>query len=309
MKTNYVTRLMCLILGVSFTLFSLSCKKETNDDSDPGSMKQLSKDEITVQNAVDEVNTDVSDILSGGNKDINLLPCNVTVDSSVVVNDTITYTLTFNGNNCAGTRHRQGTAFVKKHINTHWIDSGATVIVILQNLKVTRISTGNWVILNGTKTYKNLSGGLVYQLGNGTVTSVVHEITGTMNVTFDDNTTRTWQIARKRTFTGSPGQLEFTHQGFGSAGGYGNLVVWGINRNGENFYTQINQPVLFKQTCSWDPCSGVKMHNIPSAGKQSTVTFGYDANQQPVSGTNCPTHYKLDWVINNNTGTLYLPLP
>jgi len=273
-------------------------------------MRQLAKDEMVVQNATDEILSDLNDYLSGNtDKQINSLPCNATIDSSNIVNDTITYTVTFNGLNCAGTRLRQGTALVKKHINTHWSDVNATVMLTLVNLKVTKVSTGNWVILNGTKTYKNTTGNLLYQLGNGTVTSITHEIMGSLDATFEDNTSRTWQIARRRTFTGSLGQLEFTHEGFGTAGGYSNLVVWGINRNGENFYTQINQSILFKQTCSWVPCSGVKVHNIPSEGKKATVTFGYDANQQVVSSGTCPTHYKLDWVKNNFSGTLYLPLP
>lgn len=310
MKTLTTLRFISLLLGLSFTVFTLSCKKEKNEDPDPGSMRQLSKDEQTVQNATDEVFTDISEFLSGNtNKDINALPCNATFDSSSVVNDTITYTISFNGNNCAGTRHRLGTALVKKHINTHWGDAGAVVFVTLVNMKVTRLSTGNWVILNGTKSHTNVSGGFVHQLANGTVTSVVRHISGAMNATFEDNTTRAWQIARKRTFTGTQGQIVFTHEGFGSAGGFANLVVWGVNRNGEDFYTQINQPIQFKQTCNWDPCAGVKVHNIPSDGKSATVTFGYDANEQLVSGTTCPTHYKLDWVKNNYSGTLYLPLP
>ncbi len=309
MKTKVITpRTLIFLIALSVTILN-ACKKEKIEQPDPASMRQLAKDEIVVEDAMNEVLSDVNDYLSGNSsKQINALPCNATIDSSSIVNDTITYTVTFNGLNCAGTRHRQGTALVKKHINTHWYDVDATVIVTYVSLKVTKVSTGNWVILNGTKTYKNVSGGLVIQLGNGTVTSVAHQISGNMDATFEDNTTRTWQIARNRTFTGTPGQLEFAHEGFGNAGGYSNLVVWGVNRDGENFYTQISQDIVFKQQCSWDPCAGVKVHNIPSEGKKATITFGYDANQQPVSGTTCPTHYRIDWVKNNYSGTLYLPL-
>lgn len=307
-KQNYFKALFFLTLTA--LVLTTACKKDNNEEADSGSIKQLSKDEMTIQNATDEILNDVGVVLSGNdNKNINTLPCNVTVDTGTVVNDTITYTLTFNGNNCAGTNHRLGVVLVKKHINTNWINAGATVVVLPQTLKITRISTGKWVILNGTKTHKNVSGGLVSQLGNGTVTSVVREINGTINATFDDNTTRTWQIARKRTFTGTTGQIEFTHEGLGSADGYSNLVVWGINRNGENFYTQITQPILFKQTCSWNPCLGEKIHNIPSNNKKAVINFGYNNNQQLVSGNNCPTHYKLYWEKGTNSGTLYLPLP
>ena len=310
MKTNlFFKKTVIGIFALMFTL-TVGCKKDKLDEKpDTGSMQQLAKDELAVQSADDEALADVNDYMSGNiNKQISAYHCNVTVDSSSIVNDTITYNLTFNGLNCAGTRSRVGTALVKKHINTHWIDVDATVQVTYVNLKVTKVSTGKWVILNGSKTFKNVSGGLVSQLGNGTITSIVHEITGTMNATFEDNTVRTWQVARRRTFSGTIGQLVVTHEGFGTANGYNNLVTWGLNRHGENFYTQINQGVVFKETCGWDPCAGIKVHHIPADNKQATITFGYDDNDLPISGTTCPTKYKLDWVKNSNSGTIFLSL-
>ena len=129
-----------------------------------------------------------------------------------------------------------------------------------------------------------------------------------MNVTFDDNTTRTWNVARQRTFTGTIGQLNMTVDGFGADGSYNNLVVWGINRNGENFYTQITQSIVFRETCNWDPCSGVKIHQIPSDSKKATITFGYNDLNEPVVGDECPTKYRLDWEKGTHSGTVYLPL-
>jgi len=310
MKTKtFISKIMMLQLVVVLSIF-ISCKKEeVNNTPDPNSLRRLAQDEQIVLNASEEIVSDVNDFLSGGtSKEIQILPCNATIDSSNVVNDTITYTVTFDGLNCPGTRHRQGTALVKKHVNTHWGDVGAVLYVTLVNLKVTIVASGKWVILNGTKTFENISGGYVFQLGNGTVSTIEHRVTGSIEAQFEDNTTRTWQIARNRTITGTPGSLIVTHGGFGSAGGYNNLVVWGVNRDGEDFYTQITLPVVFKQACGWDPCQGVKVHNIPSDSKSATVTFGYDSNQQLVSSGNCPTHYKLDWIKGNYSGTLFLPL-
>ncbi len=310
MKTITLIRRIVLLHVITVIAIFMACKKEEVDKTpDTGSLKQLAKDEQIVHNASEEVLSDVSDFMSGSSsKEIQILPCNATIDSSSVVNDTITYTVTFNGLNCSGTRLREGTCLVKKHINTHWYDAGAVLQITLVNMKVTIIASGKWVILNGSKTYENICGGFVYQLGNGTVTSIEHKVTGNLEAVFEDNTTRTWQITRNRTITGVPGSLLVTHEGFGTAGGYNNLVVWGVNRHGEDFYTQITQGVVFKQACGWDPCSGIKVHNIPSDSKSATVTFGYDANQQLVSSGTCPTHYKFDWVKGNYSGTLYLPL-
>lgn len=310
MKTKNVIKLAAILIAV-IGISTAGCKKDKNESKDinTSSLQQLTKDENTIQNASDDVLNDVNSVLSGSSgKSIEGLPCNVTVDSSSVVGDTITYHLTFNGPNCAGTRLRVGEALIKKNVNTHWHQAGATVTVKLINLKITKVSSGKYVILNGTKIFENVSGGFIVNL-NG-ANSVVHKITGYINATFDDNTTRTWNIARQRTFTGTfPGQLIETNDGFGSADGYSNLVVWGVNRDGEQFYTQITQSVVHRQTCGWDPVSGIKIYQIPSDSKKATVTFGYDDQNQPIIGTNCPTRYKVDWEYNGNSGTIFLQLP
>ena len=176
----------------------------------------------------------------------------------------------------------------------------------LINFTITKVSNNKTIIINGVKTHQNVTGHLIGQLGTNGITSIVHKTWGTETVTFSDNTTRSWQVARQRTFTGSLGQLVITLDGFGTALDYTNLVMWGLNRQNENFYTQITQSVVLRQSCDWDPVSGIKVHQIPSDSKSATITFGYDSNNQPVTGTDCPTKYKVDWQKNNNSGTVYL---
>ena len=110
--------------------------------------------------------------------------------------------------------------------------------------------------------------------------------------------------------TGSmPGQLVLTVDGFGSSGNYNKLVHWGVNRHGEQFYTQINQPVVFRQICDWDPCAGIEAISIPGLNKGATLTFGYNNQNQPITGDECPTKFKVDWYFANQSGTVYLFLP
>ncbi len=314
MKTKNVIKLAAILIAV-IGISTAGCKKDKNEgkDTNTSSLQQLTKDDAAIQSASDDVLNDANDILAKKtNKEVDSLnwPCNVILDSTITAGSNITYYLTFNGLNCNGTRNRDGKVEVTIPINTHWSDVGATATLTLISLKITKVSTGKYVILNGTKTFENVSGGLIKNLGNGTTTSVVYKITGAIQATFDDNTTRTWNIARQRTFTGTfPGQLIETTDGFGSADGYSNLVVWGINRDGEQFYTQITQSVVHRQTCGWDPVSGIKIFQIPGDSKKATVTFGYDDNNQPVTGTNCPTRYKVDWEKNGNSGTIFLQLP
>jgi hypothetical protein len=174
------------------------------------------------------------------------------------------------------------------------------------NLQVTRVSNNETMTVNGTKKYINVSGKRIADLGT-TATSIVHRVFGSLVATFSDNTTRTWYVARQRTFTGIPSNLILTVDGLGSSNGYSGLVNWGVNRAGENFYTQITQSIVYKESCGWDPCTGVKIYQIPGDNKKATFTAGYDANDQalPANTTDCPSKYRIDWEKNGQSGTIY----
>ncbi|HNW89460.1 MAG TPA: hypothetical protein PKN48_07335 [Bacteroidales bacterium] len=304
MKTKKLISFCAMLIAVIAIGFT-SCKKD--EDPDTNSMQQLIADENKVAAADDEIMKDINNVLSGGGqKSFNIFPCNVTVDSSSVVGDTIIYNITFNGLNCSGRWNRVGQAQARKHINSHWHDAGATVSVTYLGVVFTRVSDNFSLTLNGKRIFTNVSGGRLSDLGT-TATSIVHRVNGSLIATFDDNSTRTWTIARQRTYTGVLGNLWVSVDGFGSADGYSSLVAWGTNRHGEQFYTQITQTVIHKESCGFDPCAGVKVHQIPSDNKQATFTAGFDNNDQPVdvNGTVCPTKYRIDWVKNGNSGTIY----
>lgn len=308
MKTTSLLRLTFLALAIIGLSLS-GCKKDKNSDNsnDSASLQQLSNDEQIVESATDESMNDVNGFLSGGNlKSTNNIPCNATVDSTAVLNDTITIYITYNGLNCSGTRFRTGQVEIKKHVGMHWYQQGATVIVRHINFTITKVSNQKSITINSVKIHTNVSGGVIWQLGN-VMTAITHRTLGHVDVTFDDGTTKTWRVARLKTYTGTPpNNLILTTNGFGTMDGYDNLVVWGNNRQGKMFYTQIFQPVVHRQVCDWDPCSGVKKHSIPVESKSATLTFGYDSNNQPVTGNDCPAKYRVDWQKNNNSGTIYL---
>lgn len=290
-------------------LILTGCQKddETPATNDSSSLQQLSQDDNYVETVGDEAINDVNRMLSGGGtfKSTEFWPCNATIDSTAVVNDTITFYITYDGPSCNGKVVRTGQVEVKKKVGTHWHDAGATVIVTFIDLHITRVSNNKSITLNGTKTHQNVTGGVIWQLGTQ-ISTLVHKTWGSLVITFDDNTTRTWNVARQRTYTGSVGQLVMTVDGFGASGNYTSLVAWGTNRNNEAFYTQITESVVFKETCSWLPCSGVKIHQIPSAEKKATITFGFNSNNEPVQGEECPTKYRLDWEKGSQSGTVYL---
>jgi len=308
MKLSNFIRVSFLMLAVIGLAFS-GCKKDKNSDTstDYASLQQLSNDEESVASTMDESMNDVNNFLSGGNlKSTDKVPCGAIVDSTEVVNDTITIYLTYNGKNCSGTRFRTGQVEIVKKVGTRWDQAGATVMIKHINFTITKIVKQKTITLNGVKVHQNVSGGVIRQLGHGT-DAIVYRTWGYVDVTFDDGTSKTWNLARQKTCTGTfPDNLVLTTDGFGTSGEFSNLVTWGINRKGENFYTRIIQPVVHREVCDWDPVSGVKKHAIPADSKSATLTFGYDSNDQPVTGDACPTKFKLDWQRNNKSGTVYL---
>ena len=311
MKTKNLFRLGVILVS-AITLTFTSCKKDNLDTgtADPATLKQLSADENQVDGVMNDAEIDITSTLSNnftGLKSTEGLPCNATIDSLKKANDTIAIYITYKGLTCNGKVNRTGQIEIRKKAGTHWEVAGATVIYKYINFKVTRVATGKSVTLNGTKTFVNVSGGHRWQVGNK-IASFIQEASGTMQASFDNGTSRTWNVARRLTYTGTQGNSNLTIDGFGTSGEYQNLVVWGTNRDGEQFYTQINQSVVHKQTCDWNPVSGIKLHQIPADSKNATVTFGFDDNNEPITGDNCPTRYKVDWQRNNNSGTSYLPL-
>lgn len=305
---------LALILMIASGLTFTSCNKDNNEDDsrDFSSVTQLTSDEINVDEVTEDAFSDVENLLSyksSSYKSAVYIPCNATIDSTAVVNDSITIYINYNGLSCDGRRLRTGQVQVKKQAGTNWGMPGASVNIRFINFNVTRVLSGKSVTINGNKTFTNLTGGYVYMLGSYDIATIIHRVTGSMEILFDNGTTRSWNVARQRTFTGTPGELVLTTEGFGETENYSGLVYWGTNRAGENFYTQVSEALVYMEVCDWNPVSGVKTHQIPGVNKSSVTTFGFDSNNQPVSNGDCPTHYRVDWQNGTYSGTVFLPLP
>ncbi|TSA30370.1 MAG: hypothetical protein D4R67_00580 [Bacteroidetes bacterium] len=306
-----------MLLTAAFALAIMGCQKNPNTDP-PGpdgstSVQQISQDDNQLQKIDDDINLDIEIMMTGGGlKSTTWLPCNATIDSTNIVNDTITYYITYHGLNCPGTLFRTGKVEVKKHVGTHWYMPGATVMVQIINMEVTRVATGKTIVINGVKTHKNVTGYLLIQLGFD-INTIVHKTHGFMTVNFDDGSNRTWNIARRCLYTGvfnintgTFDQLVLGVDGFGQVGAYTGLVTWGVARNGDQFYISVPQPVHFDLACNFNPVNGIQVIDIPSADKGATITYGYDSNNDPVIPPACPTKYKVDWYHGQNSGTIFL---
>lgn len=306
-KMNTIKKFLSLIVITMFVF--TACNKDKEDvNTDSKSVQQLTVDQNNVIQSSDDVMNDMDRIVSTNTlKSTQWIPCNATLDSVVNAGDTIIYYVTYHGLNCNNKIERYGNVIVKKPVNTYWIQAGATMSVQMIDLEITRVATGKMLIINGKKVFENVSGGHIALLGS-VYTSIVHRTSGYLNATFEDNTTRTWFIARQKVFTGVLGDLIMTVDGFGVDSGYENLSVWGTNRQGEAFFTNISQSIVFKEACNFNPVSGIQEHTLPAVNKSASITYGYDASQQLITNGDCPTHYRIDFQHGTYSGTLYLPL-
>jgi hypothetical protein len=291
------------ILSLAAIIFSLSliftaCQKNATTDTDYSNESTVQNDDQSrfsgdMDAIADDGETALSEnpAFSGRGEQVQTLICNATVVIDTVSNPR-TITITYNGNNCQNTRSRTGVVVLSMAQNVRWRNPGAVVNVSFQNLKITRLSDGKSITINGNQAHTNVSGGLIINLPVlGTIT---HTVTSSnMSVTFDNNTQRTWQVAKQRVFTYNNG-IVVTVTGMHSEGGVTGIVEWGTNRLGRTFTSAITQPLVVRQDCSFRLTSGKIQH--ATSVFNASVTFGLDSNGNPTSCPGTGTYYlKIVW--------------
>ena len=219
------------------------------------------------------------------------LPCDaaITVDTA---NSMRTITIVYNGSSCDLKRSRTGTVIISFAEGFRWKEPNSVLNIQFVNFKVTRKVDGKSVVINGTRTITNVSGGLLKDLA--TTSGVTHKIDDTnMSITFDNNKQRTWETHFTRVFTYDNGIVISTTG-----------AVSGTNRFGNAFSTTIVEPLVIKQSCDFNLVSGQVQHTGEKIA--STVTFGLDASGNPV--TSCPIllYYKVVWNGPNGTSLTYI---
>lgn len=285
------------VLVLSASVLFTSCQKDNNpEDTDYSAQSSAhSDDQSRFSSDVDAVANDANSVLEVTSGFSGRMGRIQTICDATVVVDTLsnprTITITYNGTNCLGNRTRTGVVVISMAQGVRWKNAGATLNVSFQNLKITRLSDNKSITINGTQTYTNVSGGLLFNLAAlGTIT---HTITSSnMSVTFDNLSQRTWQVARKRVFTYNSG-IVITVTGTHTDGSLTGIAEWGTNRFGNNFTTAVSDPLVFRQDCSFRLTSGKVSHS--TALFNSYVIFGLDATGAP---TSCPAgnyYMKIVW--------------
>jgi hypothetical protein len=302
-------------LSLQLFIFSLififtACKKESSSADYTAELSAQSDDQSEFSSETDAVANDAdvaletNSFFAARTDRTQTLICDASIAVDTVTNPR-TITITYNGTNCIGNRTRTGTVVISMAAGVHWKDAGAAITVAYQNLKITRASDNKSIIINGTHTITNISGGLLINLP--ILGSVTHTITSSgMSITFDDNTQRVWQVARQRVFTYNNG-IVITTTGTHTDGINLHIAEWGINRTGHTFTTSTLEPLVIRQDCNFRLVSGKVAHSLPHVN--ASVTFGLDVNGNP---TSCPGtghyYFKLVWAGGTgNTHSIILP--
>jgi hypothetical protein len=292
-----------LICFVSFS----SCKKTETVPTDNTDLAIHSDDESRVSLESDAVANDANTTVDGyaafNGKVENIT--GIICDASTVLdsaNGMRRITITYNGQNCSGTRTRTGTVVLSTPLATRWKDAGGVLTIDIRNLKVTRTSDGKSITLNGTEQITNVSGGRLRDLAS--VGNITHTITSdNMSITFDNGSSRIWQIAKKRVFSYNNG-IVITTTGTHTDGTITRISEWGTNRFGGDFVTTITEPLVTRQDCNFRLTSGQVTHSRMLA--TVVVTFGLDAQG---ASTSCPTgvyYYKIVWTGANGISRTYI---
>ena len=286
--TVFATFIACTKASVSVTV--------PTDNS--AELATHSDDQSNVSDGMDAVNNDLvgqngavesSSSFSGGRMSNMNSICNASATYDSVSNPR-KITVTYSGADCYGTRSRTGTVILSMPAATRWTNAGAAITVTFQNLKITRTVDNKSITINGSQTYTNVSGGLLANLAS--LQTITHTISGSLSITFDDNSVRTWSTARKNVFTYSNGVVA-TISGNHTDGNNNNVAEWGLNRYGHTFSTSITQPLVIRQDCNFRLTSGQVTH---TGFATATATFGLDAYG---NATSCPGtghyYFKLNW--------------
>jgi hypothetical protein len=299
-----------ILILVAAVIFTACQKGVSNTTTESAQVSIHADDQARFSSEVDAAANDVdaslesSTSFAGRGEGVQSLICDATITVDTASNPR-TITITYNGTNCLGNRTRTGVIVVSMPQNVRWKNPGAAITVTFQNFKVTRLSDNKSITINGSQVYTNVSGGLLINLP--TLGTITHTITSSgMTITFDDNSQRSWQVAKQRVFTYDNG-IVITTTGTHTEGTTTGIAEWGTTRFGGAFTSAIASPMIVRQDCNFRLTSGQVVHTRPAI--TATVTFGLDVNGNPTTCPGTGNYYmKIVWVgSGGNSHTVILP--
>lgn len=305
MKTRI---LIVAVIALGMIAVLPSCRKNRIVKNETG---QVSEDNSNIQQGIDAAVVDGSNsatnnaMINGRVQGMAPDVCGATADTTLRSQGIIT--LNFDGTtNCNG-RIRAGKirlTLVDYTAGKRWKDVGAVLKFDFIDYKVTRSSDSKSLTFNGTSNLTNTSGGNVVLMVLGFQPNVIHRVDGTgINVKFDDGKTSTFNVSRQYTHTYSNSVYQVKGEGTGNRNSLPNIENWGTTRDGDEFTSQVTEPVIWNSTCgAGKPVAGKLDIKVASKDFGLITTLGTDNSGNVVSG-GCPWGLKVEWTYKNKTGS------
>ncbi|HTF80682.1 MAG TPA: hypothetical protein VL947_03120, partial [Cytophagales bacterium] len=224
---------------------------------------------------------------------------NVGATSITITGDSMITILYTNTVSLDGKRRKNGEVIIKRVGDKKFHEAGGKYTVEFKNLKITRIFDLKSILINGSHEVVNVSGGYpIVALLLDSAAAVRHEIKGAVHVAFDNGTTKTWTVARARTFDlfkVTLSQVDGTTP-----------IETGINRRGNSFKTTVPLPVVIEinNSCAGynkiykgKVISGMVRHEVdlPALPAVITAEFGYEKLDTKTSNFCNVKGYHLNW--------------
>ena len=287
-----------VVAGLSFA----GCSQDSNNNAaitdDAASQQQMASDEQN-QNTETQISmNDANDAMAATGLGKTSVIANVTIDTTSILFKKLI--LHYSGKSADSSRIRTGDVVIQLTGGSTWKDPLAAITILYKHYKVTRIASGTSVTFDGEITATNTTGGRAFV--DPTVIHTVQTTVLGLNITFNDSNGSqqvTWNLSRKCTYTNLSGVLAVSLEGTGTAGGYSNLLAWGINRNDSVFFAQDSTPIVYNSVWS-NKCpglfiSGIKKFKGISHGITETLGLDQSGNIVDPNSSNCPGYYKIEW--------------
>jgi hypothetical protein len=315
----------CLLATAIFT----GCDKK---DVEPKKMGNKTSDQAAsseVDEALDNVNDVINNKVGGGsNHRVGAynLPCGVvSIDSSTNNGGGHKiYSVHYGNQTPCGYKYKSGDISFSLQNASTFDAAGAEFLVTFINYTVEVRATGSIVVINGTITTTNMSGGYIWEAVTAGST-ITHKVRGTLDVTYSDGTIRSRSYFQQRVWDNTIGANSWPGLRLTVAGDTTINSVTGISETGKTYDGNYDYATQIQTPFVWSNCGTTYAgpYLLKNAHARCDITVpgvtpayfdvegGYHWDYTNTSSTptltgDCTTNaYKITIVIGSATQTTY----
>ena len=310
-------------------IFSGCDKKEVEPKKMTNSKTSDQAASSEVDEALDHVNDVINNRVGGGSYQrvaAYNLPCGVvSIDSSTNNGGGHKiYAMHYGNQTPCGYKYKSGDISFSLQNAATFDVAGAEFLVTFANYTVEVRATGSIVVLNGTITTTNVSGGYIWQAVTSAA-SITHKIRGTLAVTYSDGTIRSRSYFQQRVWDNTIGANSWPGLRLTVSGDTTINAVSGISETGKTYDGNYSYTTQIQTPFVWSNCGSTYAgpYLLKTAHARMDVTIpgvtpayfdvegGYDwdytnATSTPTLTNNCTTNaYKITIVVGSATQVSY----